>query len=130
MALILSQCDETTRGEMTLGQSPGYNVMTGGPLKFIKKLRKVCIPSRDKNVFFGSIISMITEHHVRPPPKKRMYFAVQAYLSSPKTTSGQQQESRSYLTLIQTMIVCGRTPTHVTYLLSILVNQKNRSIQQ
>ena len=28
MELILSRCDETTREEITLGQSPGYDVMT------------------------------------------------------------------------------------------------------
>ena len=64
IALILSQCDETIKGKMTLGQSPKYDVMTGGLLKFIKQLRKVCIPSRDKNVFFCSTIFMITEQHV------------------------------------------------------------------
>ena len=52
MALILSRCDETTRGEMTLDQSPGYNMMTGGLLKFIKQLCKVCISSRDKSIFW------------------------------------------------------------------------------
>ena len=36
MVLILSQCDETTRGELTLGQSPEYNVMIGELYKFIK----------------------------------------------------------------------------------------------
>mmetsp|Transcript_35711 Transcript_35711/g.38696 ORF Transcript_35711/g.38696 Transcript_35711/m.38696 type:complete len:214 (+) Transcript_35711:177-818(+) len=35
MALILSQCDETTREEMTLSQSSGYDAMTGGLLEFI-----------------------------------------------------------------------------------------------
>ena len=74
MALILSRCDETTREEMTLGQSPGYDVMTGGLLKFIKQLSKLCIPSRDKKVFFGSTISMITEQHVRLPKSKNVFF--------------------------------------------------------
>ena len=60
MALILSRCDETTRGEMTLGPSPGYDMMTRGFLKFIKQLRKVCTQSMDKNVFFGLTTSMIT----------------------------------------------------------------------
>ena len=36
MEFILIRCDETTREEMTLGQSPAYDVMTGGLLKFIK----------------------------------------------------------------------------------------------
>ena len=36
MELILSRCDETTtREEITLGQSPEYDVMTGGFLKLI-----------------------------------------------------------------------------------------------
>ena len=74
MALILSQCDETTREEMTLGQSPGYDVMTGGLLKFIKQLHKMCIPSKDKNIYFGLTISMITEQHVWPPPKSKNVF--------------------------------------------------------
>ena len=131
MELILSQCDETTREEVTLGQSPGYDVMTGRFLEFIKQLRKVCTPSRDKNVFFGStILSMITKQHVRPPSKSKNVFSDQAYLSSLNTTSGQQQEPRNYLTHTLTMITCGRTPTYVTYLLMILVNQKNQSTQQ
>ena len=50
MALILSQCDETTREEMTLGQSQGYNVITWGLLKFTKQLHKMCIPFKDKNI--------------------------------------------------------------------------------
>ena len=75
MALILSQCDETTRGEISLGQSPGYNVMTGGLLKFIKQLRKVCIPSRDKNMFFGLTISIIIEQYVWPPPESNNVFS-------------------------------------------------------
>ena len=66
MALILSQYDETTREEVTLGQSSGHNAMTGGLLKFIKQLHKVCNPSRDKKVFFGSIISKITEQYALP----------------------------------------------------------------
>ena len=48
--------------------------MTGGLLKFIKQLRKVCTHSRDKNVFFGPTISMITEQYVRPPPKSKNVF--------------------------------------------------------
>ena len=36
MKLILNRCDEATREEITLGQSPEYDVMAGGLLKFIK----------------------------------------------------------------------------------------------
>ena len=61
MELILSQCDETTREEITLGQSPEYNVMTGGFLKVIKQLRKVYTHSKDKNRFFGLSISKFIE---------------------------------------------------------------------
>ena len=70
MELILSRCDEITRKEITLGQSPEYDVMTGGFLKFIKQLRKVCTHSKDKNRFVGSNISKFTEQHIQPAPKK------------------------------------------------------------
>ena len=53
MELILSRCDETTREEITLGQLSEYDVMTGGFLKFIKQLRKVCTHSKGKNIFLG-----------------------------------------------------------------------------
>ena len=74
MTFILSQCDETSGGEMTLGQSPRYDVMPAGLLKFIKQLGKVCIASRNKNIFFGSTISMITEQHFRSPPESKNVF--------------------------------------------------------
>ena len=48
--------------------------MTGGLLNFIKQLHKVCTPSKDKNIFFGLTISMITEQHVRPPSKNKNVF--------------------------------------------------------
>ena len=51
MELILSQCYGTTRGEMTLGQSPEHDVMTGGLLKFIKQLLKLFTHSKE-NVYF------------------------------------------------------------------------------
>ena len=74
MALILSRCDETAREEITLGQSPGYDVMTGGLLKSIKQLHRMCIPFKDKNIYFGLTISMITEQHVWSPPKSKNVF--------------------------------------------------------
>ena len=74
MALILSRCDQTTRGEMILGQSPEYDVMTGEILKFTKQLLKVCTHSKDKNVFFGSSIYMFTEQHIWPTPKSKNLF--------------------------------------------------------
>ena len=82
MELILDQCDETTRGEIILGQPPEYDVMTGGFLKFVKQLRK-CVPIL----------------------RARTYFSGQAYLSSPNTIFGQQQESKIYLPHIRAMIV-------------------------
>ena len=74
MELILSRCNETTREEITLGQSPGYDVMTGGFLKFIKHLCKRCTHSKGKNVFFGSSISKFTEQHIWPAPKNKNIF--------------------------------------------------------
>ena len=53
MELILDRCDKATREEITLGQSPEYDVMAGGLLKFIMKMRKVCTNSKDKDVFLG-----------------------------------------------------------------------------
>ena len=74
MELILSQYNETTRGEMTLGQSPEYNMMTGGLLKFIKQLRKMCTHSKDKNICFGWSISKFTEQHIWSAPKSKHIF--------------------------------------------------------
>ena len=77
MELILSRCDETIREEITLGQSPEYNVMKGGFLKFIEQLRKVSTLSKGKNVFFGLSISKFTEQHIRPAPKiKNIFFGL------------------------------------------------------
>ena len=53
MELILDQCDKATRAEITLGQSSEDDVMVGGLLKFIAKVRKVCIKSEGKDVFLG-----------------------------------------------------------------------------
>ena len=117
MELILSQCDKTTREEMTLGQSPKYDVMTGGLLKFIKQLYKTCTYSKDKNVFFGLSISKFTKQHIWPAPKsKNVFFGSSISIFSLNTMFGQQQESRQYSMHTQTMIVCGRTLTYVTYL--------------
>ena len=75
MELILDQCDEATREEITLGQSPEDDVMSGRLLKFITNMLKVCTNSNGKNLFFGSNIK----------------------LESPNTIFGQQQESKNYL---------------------------------
>ena len=74
MELILNRCDETTREEINLGQSPEYDVMTGGFLKFIKQLRKVCTHSKSKNILFGSSISKFTKHHIWPVSKSKNVF--------------------------------------------------------
>ena len=58
--------DKATREEITLGQSPEDDVMAGGLLKFITKMRKVCTNHNDKNMFFGSSITRITKHHILP----------------------------------------------------------------
>ena len=64
MELILDRCDEAIREEITLGQSLEYDVTAGGILKFITTMRKVCTNSKGKDVFFGSSITRITEHHI------------------------------------------------------------------
>ena len=66
MELILDRCNKVTREEITLGQSPEYDVAAGGILKFIMKMRKVCTNFNGKDVFFGSSITRIIEHHFRP----------------------------------------------------------------
>ena len=43
--------------------------MTRGLLKFITRVRKVYTNSEDKDVFFWSSITRITEHHIRPATK-------------------------------------------------------------
>ena len=75
MELILDRCDKATREEITLGQSPEYDVTTGGILKFITKMRKACTNSKGKDVFFGSSITRITEHHIRPATRVEELFA-------------------------------------------------------
>ena len=66
MGLILNRYDKVTMEEITLGQSPEDDVMAGGLLKFITKMRKVCNTFKGKNAFFGSSITRITKHHVQP----------------------------------------------------------------
>ena len=75
MELILDRCDKATREEITLGQSPEYDVTTGGILKFITKMRKACTNSKGKDVFFGSSITRITEHHIRPATRVKELLA-------------------------------------------------------
>ena len=65
MELILDQCDEATREEITLGQSPEYNVMTGKLFKFIKNCVR-CVLIKGKDVFFGLSITRFTKYHIWP----------------------------------------------------------------
>ena len=94
MELILNRCDEATREEITLGKSPEYNVMTGGFLKFIKQLHKMCTHYKGKNIFFGLSISKFTKHHIRLATRVEKLLA----------------------THFRTMIIFGITRTHLTYL--------------
>ena len=55
MELILDQCDKATGEEITLNQSPEYDVTAGGILKFITKMHKVCTNFKGKDVFLGPI---------------------------------------------------------------------------
>ena len=66
MELILDRCDEAHREEINLCQSSEHDVMTGGILKFITKMRKVCTDSKGKDVFAESSITRIAENHIRP----------------------------------------------------------------
>ena len=52
MELILDQCDEATRAEITLGKSHEDNMMAVGLLKFLTRVCKVCTNSEDKDAFF------------------------------------------------------------------------------
>ena len=75
MELILDQCDKVIRAEITLGQSPEYDVTAGGILKFITEMRKVCTNSKRKDVFFGSSITRITEHYIWPATRAKELLA-------------------------------------------------------
>ena len=66
MELILDRCDKATREEIILGQSPKDDVITGELLKFIAKMPKVFNNYKGKDAFFGSSITRITKHHIRP----------------------------------------------------------------
>ena len=75
MELILDQYDEATREEITLGQSPEYDMTVGGILKFITNMHKVCTSSKGKDVIFGSSITRITEHHIWPATRVKELLA-------------------------------------------------------
>ena len=49
-------------------------MVTGGLLKFLKQLRKMCTHSKDKNVFFGSSVSTFTKQNILPAPKSKNVF--------------------------------------------------------
>ena len=71
----MDQCDKATREEITLGQSPEYDVTAGGILKFKTKMRKMCTNSKDKDVVFGSSITRSTEHYIRPATRVKELLA-------------------------------------------------------
>ena len=67
--------DEATSAKTTLGWSHEDTMLAGGLLKFLTRVRKVCIDSEKKDVFFGSSITRITEHHIRPATKVEQLLA-------------------------------------------------------
>ena len=50
-------------------------MMTGGLLKFIVKIRKVCNNSKAKDAFFRYSISRITKYHIRPGTRAKQLFS-------------------------------------------------------
>ena len=75
MELILDQCDKAIRAESTLGQSPEDDVMTGGLLKFITKVRNLCTNFEGKDVLSGFSILRTTKHHIPPATKVEQLLA-------------------------------------------------------
>ena len=53
MEIILDQCDEDTRAEITLGPSYEDDMKVVELLKFLTRVRKVCTDSEDKTCFLG-----------------------------------------------------------------------------
>ena len=51
-------------------------MMVGGILKFITKIHKVCSDSMGKDVYFGSSITRITKHYIRPATRVKELLAV------------------------------------------------------
>ena len=64
MTIILNQCDEDIRGEISLGSSYVDNLETGELIKFLARVRTVCNNTDDADIFFGSRVSEITKHHL------------------------------------------------------------------
>ena len=62
MKIILDQCDKETKTEITINSSYKDNMNTGDVIEFPMQIRKICNDGKDKNVFFGSQLSSITEH--------------------------------------------------------------------
>lgn len=66
MKIILDLCDEETKAEIVINLSYKDNMKTGDLIKFLMQMRKICNDAKDKNIFFGSQLSSITEHQFRP----------------------------------------------------------------
>ena len=63
MKIILDQCDEDTKVEITLGPSYEDNLKAGELIKFLMRVRKGHNHTKDTDVFFGSRVTKITKHH-------------------------------------------------------------------
>ena len=55
MEIILDQCDEDTRSEISFGPSYEDNLKTGELIKLLRRLRKDCDDTEDKDVFLGPV---------------------------------------------------------------------------
>ena len=62
MKIILDLCSEETRAEIATNSSYKNNIKTGDLIKLLMQMRKIYNDAKDKNVFFGSQLSSITEH--------------------------------------------------------------------
>ena len=61
--IILDQCNEDTRAEIALDSSYENNMKAGELTKFLMQVRKSCDDTKNKNEFFGSRQTNITEHY-------------------------------------------------------------------
>ena len=66
MTIILSQCDEATRTEITLAASYEDNFKAGVLTKFLARVHKVYDVTNNRNLLFGYWVTKITEHHLQP----------------------------------------------------------------
>ena len=66
MTIILNQCNKATILEIVLGSLYQDNLESGEIIKLLVRVHKVCNGTNDANVFFGSRVTKITEHHFQP----------------------------------------------------------------